>query len=50
MKHFAQNNEVFSNYLVMLEERYQETEYDLMEELRDKISTIEQLQETQNQM
>jgi hypothetical protein len=31
----------------MLDERYQETEGELVEELRDKISTIEQLQENQ---
>lgn len=50
LRHFAQNTEQFSGYLNLIEERYQETEGELLDELREKMSVIEGLQETRNQM
>lgn len=46
LKHFAHNTEQFTGYLNMIEERYLETESELVEEMREKISHIENLQET----
>ena len=50
MQHFAQNSEQFSGYLNLIEERYQETEAELMEEVRDKIRIIDGLQENKAQL
>jgi chromosome segregation ATPase len=50
LKHFTQNTEQFSGYLNLIEERYQETEGELLDELREKMSVIEGLQENRNQM
>lgn len=50
LRHFAQNTEQFSAYLSMVDERYQETEAEFLEELREKTSVIEGLQENKSQM